>query len=80
MASFNEDALVTSAEVRKFYVKRILIDSRSSTNILLLEVFLGTGKSRDDLKKVDFPLIGFVGRTTYPLEQSRWSLAKGGRP
>lgn len=36
--------------------------------MLFLEEFLGMDKSRANLQKLDFPLIGFAERTTYPLE------------
>lgn len=48
-------------------MKRILIDGGSSTDILFLDAFEKMGRSKRDLKRVDFPLIGFPGRTTYPL-------------
>lgn len=35
------------------------------------------GKSRENLKNVDFPLIGFAGRTTYPLGEITVVLCEG---
>lgn len=35
--------------------------------ILFLDSFEKMGTSKKDLKGVDFPLIGFIGRITYPL-------------
>lgn len=37
------------------------------TDILFVDAFENMGKSDKNLKRVDFPLIRFGGRTTYPL-------------
>lgn len=50
-----------------FDVKRSFVDSESSINIMFLHVFLGMGKSKKDLKKVEFPLIELLGRITSPI-------------
>lgn len=67
VASPHENALVITAEGDRYDVKIILVELRSSTDVLFLEAYLGMGKSRTDLKKNNFPLIGFAGKTTYPL-------------
>lgn len=82
VASPHEDALVITTKIVGFDVKRILVDSESSTDVLFLEAFLSMRKSREDINKVDFPLIRFAGKITYPLRAIRLPVVlgmKGGR-
>lgn len=44
-----------------------MIDSGSSSDILFLDALITFSKTKDDFKKVDFPLIGFAESTTYLL-------------
>lgn len=44
-----------------------MIDGGNLTDILFLGTFKNIGRSKNDLKLVEFTLIGFAGRTTYPL-------------
>lgn len=60
VANPHEGALVITIDIDRFDVKRILVDYRSSTYILFLEVLLGMGKLKTDLKNVEFALIGFT--------------------
>lgn len=48
-------------------MNKILIGGGNSTGILIVDAFKKMGQSKKDLKRVDFPFIGFDGRTTYPL-------------
>lgn len=47
-------------------VKIILVDYGNSTSVLFLDALLAIAKTKNVLKKVDLPLIEFVGWTTYP--------------
>ncbi|XP_022874266.1 uncharacterized protein LOC111393099 [Olea europaea var. sylvestris] len=58
----HDDALVVSAIVANFEVKRILIDNGSAANILSQEAFAKMGISPKQLKTVKTPLQGFGGR------------------
>lgn len=51
----------------KFGLKGILADSGSSTSVLFLDDLLVMRKMEKYLKKVEFPLIRFARRTTYPI-------------
>lgn len=61
----HDDVLVISMEIDGYDVKRVVIDSRSSMNVLFLDVLRNTGMSKRDLQKMNFPLMGFVSITTY---------------
>lgn len=60
---------MVSLMVDGFEVKRILIDGGSSADILFANALQAMGRTRKDLKPVDFPLVGFSGSgsTSYPL-------------
>lgn len=61
------NALVILIEVEQFDMRRILVDVGSSENLTFLEAFRKLRKMNEDLKRVDFPLIGFAWSTTYRL-------------
>lgn len=46
-------------------MKRVMIDSGSSTNVLFQESLKKMGKIEKNLKNVKFPLMGFALTTTY---------------
>lgn len=61
----HDDALVITTEVDGCDMNRILIDG--GMDILFLDAFIKMRRSKNDLKRVDFPFIGLFGKTTYPL-------------
>lgn len=60
-----DDALVITAETEGYDVKRVLIYSGTSIDVHFLNALKNIGKSEKDLKKVNFPLMGFASMTTY---------------
>ncbi|XP_022897477.1 uncharacterized protein LOC111411150 [Olea europaea var. sylvestris] len=62
----HDDALVISAIVANFEVKRILVDNGSVANILSQEAFAKMGISSQQLKAVKTPLQGFGGGVITP--------------
>ncbi|XP_022859172.1 uncharacterized protein LOC111379964 [Olea europaea var. sylvestris] len=62
----HDDALVISAIVANFEVKRILVDNGSAANILSQEAFAKMGISSHQLKAVKTPLQGFGGGVITP--------------
>ncbi|XP_022873363.1 uncharacterized protein LOC111392285 [Olea europaea var. sylvestris] len=62
----HDDALVISAVVANFEVKRILVDNGSAANILSQEAFAKMGISPKQLKAVKTPLQGFGGGVFIP--------------
>lgn len=63
----HEDALGITAEIDGYDVKRVLINLGSSTHVLFLDAVKNMGRSKKDLKKVNFPLMGFASNATYPV-------------
>ncbi|XP_022850864.1 uncharacterized protein LOC111372708 [Olea europaea var. sylvestris] len=62
----HDDALVVSAVVANFEVRRILVDNGSAANILSQEAFTKMGISPKQLKAVKTPLQGFGGGIIIP--------------
>jgi hypothetical protein len=61
----HDDAIVLSLKINTHRVKRVLIDTGSSADILYLDVFKKLGYNVVNLKKVQTPLVGFIGDTLY---------------
>ncbi|XP_022846201.1 uncharacterized protein LOC111368940 [Olea europaea var. sylvestris] len=66
MAFSHDDALVISAIIANFEVKRILVDNGSGANVLSHEAFVQMGISSEQLKPVKTPLQGFGGTVITP--------------
>ena len=60
----HNDALVISAHIQNFLVKRILIDDGSAANALLWDAYKAMGGSVTDLKAIKNPITSFCGGTT----------------
>lgn len=76
-----DDALVITTKINGFDVKRIMVDSRSSTNLLFLNALFAMEITNKDLKKVDFSYIRYLGSTTYRLRviTSPWLWVRDGK-
>ena len=59
----HDDPLVITDTIANFSIKRILIDTNNSLDILFVEAFDQLEISRDRLRPVATPLIGFNGST-----------------
>ncbi|XP_019178297.1 PREDICTED: uncharacterized protein LOC109173512 [Ipomoea nil] len=57
----HRDALVIAMDVNGVVVRRILVDTGSSVNVLYLETFAKMGLTREQLNPVKTPLAGFTG-------------------
>ena len=55
-------ALVVTARINGFIVKRVLIDQGSGVEVMYPNLYKGLGLKKDDLSKYDTPLMGFDGR------------------
>ena len=62
----HDDALVVTAQINGFIVKRVLIDQGSGVEAMYLDLFKGLGLKNEDLSKYDTPLIEFDGRMVIP--------------
>nr|XP_023892572.1 uncharacterized protein LOC112004560 [Quercus suber] len=58
----HDDALVVTARVGGFIVKRIMIDQGSGAEVMYSDLFRGLELKNEDLSKYSTPLVGFVGK------------------
>ncbi|XP_074317913.1 uncharacterized protein LOC141654442 [Silene latifolia] len=63
----HHDALIITLPKGNCEVRKILVDTRSSVNLIMLETLKGTGFSENDLAKKAVPLVGFSGKTKHSL-------------
>ena len=63
----HDDPLVVTLTIANFAVKRELIDTESSSNIMVTAAFDQLGISRDRLQPMATPLVGFNGSSMQPL-------------
>ena len=64
----HDDALVVTARINGFMVKKVLIDQGSGAEVMYPDLFKGLDLKNEDLSKYDTPLMGFDGRTVIPEE------------
>ncbi|KAH9602975.1 hypothetical protein KSS87_000505, partial [Heliosperma pusillum] len=62
-AGEHHDALVISLSIGNCLVKKILIDTGSSVNLIMLETLRNMGFDKKDLSQRTVPLVGFSGET-----------------
>ena len=58
----HDDALVVTARISGFLVKRVMIDQGSRADVMYPDLFEGLGLKTQDLAKYDTPLVSFDGR------------------
>ncbi|GAV64540.1 hypothetical protein CFOL_v3_08058, partial [Cephalotus follicularis] len=76
----HDDPVVVTLLVELFTMKRILIDSGSSADILYKHAFDQLRIPADQLKPVKTPLVGFAGETIHPLGSINLSVVAGTAP
>ncbi|GAV67748.1 hypothetical protein CFOL_v3_11252 [Cephalotus follicularis] len=76
----HDDPVVVTLLVERFTMKRILIDSGSSADILYKHEFDQLRIPTDQLKPVKTPLVGFAGETIHPLGSINLSVVAGTAP
>ncbi|GAV70637.1 hypothetical protein CFOL_v3_14135, partial [Cephalotus follicularis] len=76
----HDDLVVVTLLVELFTMKRILIDSGSSTDILYKHAFDQLKILVDQLKPVKTPLVGFAGEMVHPLGSMDLSVVIGTAP
>ncbi|GAV59328.1 hypothetical protein CFOL_v3_02859, partial [Cephalotus follicularis] len=76
----HDDPVVVTLLVELFTMKRILVDSESSADILYKHAFDQLRIPVDQLKPVKTPLIGFVGEMVHPLGSIDLSMVAGTAP
>ncbi|KAL0340269.1 UNVERIFIED_CONTAM: hypothetical protein Sradi_4543700 [Sesamum radiatum] len=80
MRNQNNDALVISATLANFLVKKVLIDSGSSADIMFYDAYVQLGIDDAQLRKVNTSLIGFNGEMIEPFGEVMLPLSLGSLP
>ncbi|KAL0434447.1 UNVERIFIED_CONTAM: hypothetical protein Slati_2779000 [Sesamum latifolium] len=80
MRNQNNDALVILATLSNFWVKKVLVDSESSTDIIFYDAYAQLGIDNVQLRKVNTPLTGFSGEMIEPLRKVTLPLSLGSYP
>ncbi|XP_023905132.2 uncharacterized protein LOC112016904 [Quercus suber] len=62
----HDDALIVTARIGGFVVKRIMIDQGSGADVMYPDLFRGLGLRKEDLAKYSTPLVGFDGKMVTP--------------
>ena len=76
----HDDPLVLTMTVANFQVRRILVDSGSSADILFVEAYDKLSLGRERLQHIRSPLIGFSGEKVYPLGSITLPVTAGAVP
>ncbi|GAV72816.1 LOW QUALITY PROTEIN: hypothetical protein CFOL_v3_16304, partial [Cephalotus follicularis] len=76
----HDDPVVVTLLVELFTMKRILLDSGSSADILYKHAFDQLRIPADQLKPLKTPLVGFTGETIHPLGSINLSMVAGTAP
>ncbi|XP_074299127.1 uncharacterized protein LOC141630160 [Silene latifolia] len=63
----HHDALIITLPIGNSNVKKILVDTGSSVNLIMMETLKGMGFTEKDLAKKAIPLVGFSGETKHSL-------------
>jgi len=75
----HDDALMVTARINGFLVKRVLIDQGSGADVMYPDLFKGLGLKREDLIKHTSPLVGFDGKVVIPDGQIFLLVIMGGK-
>ncbi|RWW43356.1 hypothetical protein BHE74_00051002 [Ensete ventricosum] len=76
----HDDALVISIRMANAYVKRVMIDTKSSADILYFDAFQKLGSTDKDLVTVTSTLTGFIGDFVSPTGATTIPITFGGEP
>ena len=62
----HDNALIVTARINGFIVKRVLIDQGSGVEVMYPDLFKGLGLKNENLSKYDTPLVGFNSQMVIP--------------
>uniref|UniRef100_A0A2N9HYA4 Reverse transcriptase/retrotransposon-derived protein RNase H-like domain-containing protein n=1 Tax=Fagus sylvatica TaxID=28930 RepID=A0A2N9HYA4_FAGSY len=62
----HDDALIVTMTIAGFITRRVLIDNRSSADIIYLPAYQQMKIDRERLRPIDIPLVGFTGDKVKP--------------
>ena len=74
----HDDALVVTARISGFLVRRLMVDQGSGADVMYPDLFRGLELKKEDLVKHTFPLVGFNGKVVIPEGQISLSVIMGG--
>ncbi|KAL2247828.1 UNVERIFIED_CONTAM: hypothetical protein Sindi_2635100 [Sesamum indicum] len=80
MRNQNNNALVISTTIYNFWVKKILVDSGSSPDIIFHDTYVQLGIDNAQLRKVNTPFTGFSGDMIQPVGEVMLPLSLGSYP
>ncbi|KAL0308760.1 UNVERIFIED_CONTAM: hypothetical protein Sradi_5818300 [Sesamum radiatum] len=80
MRNQNNDALVISITLANFLLKKVLVDTGSSVDIIFYDAYVQLGIDNAQLRKVNTSLIGFSGEIIEPLGKVMLPLSLGSLP
>ncbi|XP_075659209.1 uncharacterized protein LOC142629107 [Castanea sativa] len=75
----HHDALIVTARIRGFIVKRIMVDQGSDADVMYLDLYKGLGLKKEDLSRYDMPLMGFDRHMVTPERQISLPINMGGK-
>ncbi|XP_075645266.1 uncharacterized protein LOC142616271 [Castanea sativa] len=75
----HDNALVVTARIRGFIVKRIMIDQGSGADVMYPDLYRGLGLKKEDLSKYDMPLMGFDDHMVVPEGQISFPVSMKGK-
>ena len=75
----HDDALVITAWIGRFLVKRVMIDQESRADVMYPDLFKGLGLKNQDLAKYDSPLVSFDGKVVIPQGQISLPISMEGK-
>nr|XP_023924338.1 uncharacterized protein LOC112035738 [Quercus suber] len=58
----HDDALVVTAQINGFLMKRVMVDQGSGADVMYPDLFRGLGLKNEELLKCSTPLVGFDGK------------------
>ncbi|RRT38283.1 hypothetical protein B296_00044712 [Ensete ventricosum] len=76
----HDDVLVISIRMANAYVKKVMIDTRSSTDILYFDAFQKLGLTDKDIVTLTSTLTGFTGDFVSPIGATTIPITFGGEP
>ena len=75
----HDDALVVTAKINDFLVKRVMVDQGSGADMMYPDLFRGLGLKNEDLMKHTSPLVGFDGKVVIPKGKISLPVIMGGK-
>ncbi|XP_050280914.1 uncharacterized protein LOC126721881 [Quercus robur] len=75
----HDDALVVTARINGFLVKKVMVYQGNGADVMYLDLFRGLGLKNEDLMKHTSPLVGFDGKVVIPERQISLPMIMGGK-